>query len=51
MDGQVPDKIKEARLRKLTLKAMAQRPHKKLKQILQSYLKSQCERQDYVPPT
>lgn len=51
MDGQVPDKIKEARLRQLTLKAMAQRPHKKVKQILQSYLKSQCERQDYVPPT
>jgi len=51
MDGQVPDKIKEARLRQLTLKAMAQRPHRKVKQILQSYLRPHCERQDWIPPT
>lgn len=51
MEGQVPDKIKESRLRQLTFKATAQRPHKKVKQILQSYFKSRCERQDFIPPT
>ena len=51
MEGQVPDKVKEIRFRQLTLKAMAQRPHKKINQILQSYLKPYCERQDWRPPT
>lgn len=49
MTGQVPEKIKEARFRQLTLKAIAQRPHRKVEQILQSYLKSYCERQDWIP--
>ena len=49
--GQVPNKIKEARFRRLTLKTVVQRPHKKVKQILQSYLKSYCERQDWTPST
>lgn len=40
MSGQLPEKIKETRFLKLTLKALTQRPHLKMKQILQSYLKS-----------
>jgi MiaB/RimO family radical SAM methylthiotransferase len=51
MTGQIPEKIKEARFRQLTLKATVQRPHMKMKQMLQSYRKSHCERQDWTPLT
>jgi len=51
MTGQVPEKTKEARFQRLTLKVMTQRPHTKMRQILNSYLKSYCERQDWTPPT
>jgi tRNA A37 methylthiotransferase MiaB len=46
MAGQVPKKIKTTRFRQLSLKAMTQRPHKKLRQIFRSYPRSHCERQD-----
>lgn len=49
LDGQVPENIKRARLRQMTFKAIAKHPHKKLKQIIQSSLKSQCERQESIP--
>lgn len=39
MTGQVPEKIKKARIRRLTLKATAQHPHRKVRQIIQSCLK------------
>jgi MiaB/RimO family radical SAM methylthiotransferase len=51
MKEQIPENIKETRLRQLTLKAMMQRPHKKVSHLIQSYLKSYCERQDWIPPT
>ena len=38
MDGQITDKIKKLRLRKLTFKAKTRYPFKRIKQILLSYL-------------
>lgn len=51
MNGQVPDKVKEDRFRKLALRAMIQRPRRKIGQIIRSYLRPHCEQQDWVPPT
>lgn len=51
LEGQIPEKVKGVRLRQLTLKVVMQRPHKKIIQILQSCLKSYCERQDWLPST
>jgi len=39
MAGQVPERIKESRFRGLTLKVLAQSPHKKMRNILLSYSK------------
>ena len=38
MTGQVPEKTKAARFRQLSLKAITQRPHRKVRQILHSYM-------------
>jgi len=42
MTEQVSKKIKEARFRRLTLKATVQRPHNKIRQIIHSYLKARA---------
>lgn len=49
MTGQIPQKIKESRFRRLTFRVLMQHPNKKISKILQSFTKSYCERQDWTP--
>lgn len=49
LDGQISEKTKRVRLYQLSLKAFLKNPHKKVKQIIQSSLKSHCEKQDFMP--
>jgi len=37
MEGQIPKEIKEARFRQLSLKTVMQRPHYKIKNLIESF--------------
>lgn len=50
MKGQVSEKTKEARFRRLFLKANTQRPHRKMRYLLRSLLRLHCKSQDWPPP-
>lgn len=49
MKFQISDNVKNARFQKLALKTMAQNPGKKLRQLMNSFNKTECERQDWKP--